>query len=194
MKRLEDLPQITEEVLGGLQATPGMKARIMEAAAAPQKKQINWMPRVAAVACALALFVGAALNIPGFAPHSNNEPVIRYGAAGDMAARGAGEEPALAAAGSDQVRVGSRSAGGSSLWAGAKGSSFPMIVISGRCYRMLTEPVGVSASLLGATVDTIGAFMDEPSLAAKGAVVSNAAAQGTAVRAVKGMDGAVVAA
>lgn len=64
MKRLEDLPQITDEVLGGLQATPGLRARILDAAAAPVKKPVLTMPRAVAAVCCLALAVGVAVTLP----------------------------------------------------------------------------------------------------------------------------------
>ena len=83
MKRLEELPQITEEVLGGLQATPGMKARILDAAAAPKKKTYSTAGRVAAAACALVLCAGVALTVPSALSKKETEPIINTVSAGD---------------------------------------------------------------------------------------------------------------
>ena len=51
-------------MLGGLQATPGLKARILEAAAAPERKRHTvTLPRAAAAVCAVAVAVGAAFAV-----------------------------------------------------------------------------------------------------------------------------------
>ena len=81
MKRLEQLPEIANKGLGGLEATPGLKYRIMQEAAAQKKpaakrKAAMLRAACAAVACAVVLAVAlpGILN-PADAPLINSMPM-----------------------------------------------------------------------------------------------------------------------
>ena len=76
-----------------------------------------------------------------------------------------------------------------SLFAKASGD-IPMISVDGAVYRLLTSPKDMGAALLGEAVGTVSVATNEPSLSSQEelkAGVSNVAAEGTTVYAVRGL-------
>lgn len=78
------------------------------------------------------------------------------------------------------------------LWAAAEGANYPLVRVSGCYYRLLTAPTAIGSDLLGESLGTVAEYTAEPALSSA-AIVSNTAAEGAEVYAVKGMKGAMIA-
>lgn len=199
MKSLNQLPEIADRQLGGLQADARLLARIRINAAEGSKQRYRTAPLLqvaAAACCALALCIGGVLWATG----TPTGTVVTNPNAGLLDSHAAGtavvtEAPsALSDLPEDSITM--SSAGrrdGSSLFATGQGNSFPLITVNGATYRMLTYPDGISSSLLGGELGLVNEFNLEPALGS-GDIVSNAAGPGEPVFAVSGMKGAMVAA
>lgn len=195
MSNLENLPKIAARQLGGLEASPELLARVRAegAKARPSQKSamaIRWKP-VWAAALALVLLAGGALlwgHTPGTLPGSN---VIDSHSAGNGAT--VTQAPATADLPRGSIAMGGGGTDGESIFAQSQGSSFPLITVNGATYRMLNTPDGVSAGMLGTSLGTVNEYNIEPALGS-GSIVSNVVGQGETIRAVSGMDGAMVAA
>lgn len=193
MKRLEQLPEITNETLGGLVAGQEMKARILASAAAPRRRRPAarvWVP----VLCAtLALVVGLSVGLPSLLATPAQQPLISSMPAGDGTV---GNEQALLDLNGTNVNVGARGTAPDfrSIWENGSDGSFPMIGLKGRYYRMLTTPDSVSSALLGSSLGSVENFTTEPALAGSDVVMSNRVAGGTEVYEISGMGGTLVAA
>lgn len=195
MKRLEQLPQITDQALGGLNATEGLKYRILSAAredSAPPRRRAMWVP-VACASLALALTLGIA--IPRMTAQPDDQPLISAISAGSSETASA-NEGTLVSLNNNSVSVSSRSHAPAfrSLWAQSSGGSFPMIGADGRYYRMMTSPTAVSSGLLGSKIGEVKQFTTEPALAASGVIMSNRVPSGTAVYEIRGMGKTLLAA
>ncbi len=191
MKNLEHLPEIADEMLDELKPDSFSWARIVAKADKRKDKVKVWSTkRVAALACSVAvvLFAGLALY--------NNF------------AKDPRQIQTVAASGKDHLRMTALSVPRGSIslsdgqpsqnigiWAGVSGANFPLIAAEGRYYRLLTNPTEIPENMLGRKIGAVDTFTDEPALCnANAQIISNAAAQGSDVYAVSGMDGAVVAA
>ena len=186
VKRLEQLPEITDRALAGIQADAQLKYRILHAAEDLQKKPVRRkLPRAAlAGLCAAALLLAAGLPL-ALRPAQEQTSLVTSFMAGE-----ATREPELAAkAGIQGGNLTAGQGGGSGLWEG--GSDYPLIGMNGRYYRLLSEPRG--RKLAGGSMGKIAEFSTEPALAG-GTVVSNVCAVGTEVFGVSGMGNAAVTA
>lgn len=201
MKRLDNLSQVVEHQLGGLQADAKLLAKIkLQAAESGQTRRTAMLRPVLAVCAALVLCVGAAAwSVQQFAPQGSvlapdaTPNVMDSYAAGEAtlptnAPRIAGDVPS----GSITMSAGS-SRSGDTLFATGEGSAFPLISVNGATYRLLRSPSGVSRSLLGGSLGAVTEFNHEPALSS-GGVVSNVVSLGEQVYAVDGMGGALAAA
>lgn len=193
MKRLEQLPEIAQESLGGLVAGPELKKRILENARKPVGKPVRQAAWVPAVCMALALIVGLAVGLPALQNHPDSQPLIQSVPAGDGPVN---NERGLLDLGTDNVNVGARTSVPDfrSIWSKGSDGSFPMIGVCGRYYRMLTSPSSVSSSLLGDSLGTVAEFTTEPALSGTDLVMSNAAVSGTEVYEIDGMGATLIAA
>lgn len=193
MKRLEQLPEIAQESLGGLVAGPELKKRILENARKPMGKPVRQAAWVPAVCMALALIVGLAVGLPALQNHPDSQPLIQSVPAGDGPVN---NERGLLDLGTDNVNVGARTSVPDfrSIWSKGSDGSFPMIGVCGRYYRMLTSPSSVSSSLLGDSLGTVAEFTTEPALSGTDLVMSNAAVSGTEVYEIDGMGATLIAA
>lgn len=191
MKRLEQLPEITDKALGGLTAGQNLKLRIEKAAVNPQPQRRRTPAWVPALCCAMVLAIALGVALPQL----NTQPgqqLITSQAAG---APTAGTERGLLDLNNDvTIRKSSSVPDYRSIWASGNGGSFPLIGIEGKYYRMLTSPHSVSSSLLGSSLGTVAEFTTEPSLSGTDVILSNVAAQNSEVYAISGMDGTLVAA
>ncbi|MEG0900866.1 MAG: hypothetical protein RSG96_02000 [Clostridia bacterium] len=199
MNCLEDLPEIASRQLAGLDATPVILAKAKLRAAEmnqPRVQARGWQPAVA-VCAALAVCVGAALWV------ANGDRSAHVGTpkTSVLDSHSAGEEASVTAeprkaadvpVGSLSMSVGKRT-GITLLFAEEKENSFPLMMLDGATYRMLTSPSGISNALLGDSLGTVTEFNLEPALGSSG-VVSNIVSQGETVYAISGMDGALVSA
>jgi len=199
VNRLENLPQIADEMLGGLNAGQDLKYRILnqaKAGAKPARRKNAWMP-ILAGACALALAVTLGLNVEK--PQASqvleqpNEQFVSL-TAGQNDAQPKTRALLDLPPGSIQLSSGNSAPAYRSIWSPQNGGNFPLIGVNGQYYRMLRNPSSVSSGLLGSALGEITEYTEEPSLASANQLVSNAAAQGEIVYAVKGMKGAMVAA
>ncbi|MDD3335603.1 MAG: hypothetical protein PHI98_08790 [Eubacteriales bacterium] len=195
MKNLENLPQIAARQLGGLEATPTLLAKIkLNGNEAKKTAPFRWQP-VAAVALTLVLLVGGGVLT------LQNRPPVTVDVEGvnliDSHSAGSDSKPTEIPLTADVPQGSismSRSSGGTgqSLFAQASGSSFPLIAVSGKTYRMLESPNGISSALLGSNLGTVSEYNIEPALGS-GSIVSNSAGQGEVVYAISGMEGAMIA-
>ncbi|MBE5804416.1 MAG: hypothetical protein E7316_07885 [Clostridiales bacterium] len=192
MKRLEQLPEITEKALGGLTAGQHLKLRIEKAAMKPQPQRRRVSAWVPALSCALVLTIALGIGIPALnAPPPEN--LITTQAAGQS---GVNNEIALLDLNRNNVNIRQRiaDAGENSLWASGDSGNFPLIGVNGKYYRMLTVPQSVSGSLLGKSLGSVAEFTTEPALSGTDVILSNAASYGSTVYAINGMGGTLVAA
>lgn len=192
MKRLEQLPEITEKALGGLTAGQHLKLRIEKAAANPQPQRrpvAAWAP---VLACALVLAIALGVGIPALQPQPETG-LISTQPAGQS---GSGNEIALLDLNRNTVNIRQRisAAGEDSLWASGENGNFPLIGVNGKYYRMLTVPQDADGALLGKSVGTVAEFTTEPALSGTDVILSNVAAGNTKVYGVSGMSGTLIAA
>lgn len=190
MKRLEQLPEITEKALGGLTAGQNLKLRIEKAATnpAPKRRPAAWVP---ALCCALVLALALGVSIPAL----NQQPQGQLIASQPAGAPTAGTDRSLLDLDNAvTIRQGGSVPSYRSIWAKGDGGSFPLIGVEGKYYRMLTSPRSVSSGLLGSSLGTVAEFTTEPSLSGTDVILSNIAAQNSEVYTISGMGGTLVAA
>ena len=194
MKKLEQLPEIAARQLGGLEATPALLAKIKLKAAEERTPRKPAWKSVAALATAFVLLAVGAVSWQ-FLPKETSS--------GDgelMHTRSAGVEiretevPVTADLPSGSITLGDGRKGSSdSLFASADNGVFPMLIVNGATYRMLTYPDGISDGLLGSSLGTVNEYNVEPALGS-GSIVSNSASQGETVYEIDGFSGALAAA
>lgn len=196
MKRLDNLPQIAQRQLGGLEASAAILAKAkLEAADRRAPRWAMTLRPVAAVCAALVLCVGAvaALNTAPVEPETVTPiNVMDNHSAGLSAPTAVPRTLAEVPSGVISMSAGIRR-GGDTLFAELGSSAFPLITLDGATYRLLVSPSAISASLLGDAIGTVNEFNIEPALGS-GGVVSNAVACGETVYAISGMNGALAAA
>lgn len=187
MKRLERLEEIANRQLGGLEAGQEMLVRIRQQAAERKTaSRVQWKP-ILACAMAFALLLGCFALLPARTPDTN---LISSHSAGVQTT----EVPTVGDLPAGSLNMsGGGSSGSGSLFASAGGSTFPLIIVDGATYRMLTSPNGISSGLMGEKLGTVDEFNVEPALGTSH-IVSNTVGQGEAVYAIDGMKGALLAA
>ena len=181
------LGPIADEMLGGLHADSRMKQRIEAAARqaqAPKRRALRtFAPALCCAALALCC-VGVWGMQRGGQPGAAQIETIAAGE-GTTAVAGSTQIADLG----DGARVGAAAPKNTSLFATAD-SDIPLVTVNGAVYRMLTSPKSLGSSLRGDAVGQIAEALAEPSLATAeqlSAGVSNVAAQGASVYAVKGV-------
>ncbi len=183
---LRNLPQEADKAMGGLEATPFLKARIDRAVNEGKQGKVRFaLPRWAPAMCCAAVVLVLAL---AFMPMQQEQP----GALIDSGMLGPTEAPSgvmTADLRSGDVFISNSNAkpGYRNIWSEAKDGSFPLIGLNGKYYRMLTNPNVVDGELLDGVVASIAEFTTEPSLSGTDVVLSNAAASGAAVYALQGV-------
>ncbi len=190
MKRLEQLPQIANEALGGLNAGIPLKNKIL-AKSNLKPKPFYLRP---AFGAALSLCVVVALVtvlVPkGAAPDPDT---IHSIAAGQN-----DTQPKLRAMldlPQGSIRLsGTQTPEYRSVWAAQQGADFPLVAVEGKYYRLMTNPSSIPESLLGDELGQIAEYTSEPSLSTTDSLFSNAVSQGETVYAISGMNGAAIAA
>ena len=192
MKRLEQLPEMADQALGGLTAGQHLKLRIQKAAVNPQPQRRRTPVWVPALSCALVLAIALGVGIPALNPQPQ-ESLISTRAAGQSVL---GTERGLLDLENNEVNI--RQSGETpkyrSIWASGDNGNFPLIGIEGKYYRMITSPKSVSKSLLGSSLGAVDEFTTEPSLSGTDVVLSNKVSQGSEVYAIDGMGTTLVAA
>jgi len=215
VKRLENLPEITNDMLGGLHATDKLKKEIMKDAKAAcrdgnmrlrnsawgsrrmaknEKRRITPLQRGLAMAAMVIVLLGSVVGMPAMIgldqQNQQNQQALNTQRGGDEApgASVALDIPKGSITISQKSKPSYRG-----VWAAASGANFPMVCAEGRYYRLLSNPTGIGSSLLGGQLGTVDTYTTEPAVAS-GSVISNIVQQGTPVYAVNGMKGAMVAA
>nr|MBR4279528.1 hypothetical protein [Clostridia bacterium] len=192
---LRDLPSTADKAMNDLEATPFLKARIDRAVNEKKQGKTRFsMPAWAPALCCAAIVLVLALTIfPMTGKQSNG--IIDSGMLGDPTPVPAHIMTADLNSGSVFISANSAKPGYRSIWSDVKDGSFPLIGINGKFYRMLTSPNMVDSELLGAQIAMVSEFTTEPSLSGTDAVLSNAAASGSAVYAIRGVsDNTLIAA
>ena len=191
---LTGLGPIADEMLAGLHTDPGMRGRILAAARQAQAPKRRVMRGLAPALCCAALAIAC---VGAWNMQQTDEPAtarIDTIAAGDGTVAIASQTQ-VADLG-DGAKVSAAVPKNTSLFATAE-NDIPLVTVNGAVYRMLTTPESLSSSLRGDEVGQIAEACAEPSLATAeqlSAGLSNVAAQGAAVYAVKGLSSATAVA
>ena len=199
MKALNQLPEIANRQLGGLEADTRLLARIKINAAEGNRQQYRTGPRfqvVLAACCALVFCICGVLwaMTPGetvILPNNGTQLIDTHAAGGEAVVTNPPAVSDLPQGSITMSSAGARNSG--SLFATGQNNSFPLITVNGATYRMLTYPDGISSALLGSELGLVNEFTLEPALGS-GDIVSNAAEPGAPIYAVKGMKGTMIAA
>ena len=134
VKRIEDLREVANETLAGLEAGPALRHRI-QSAADPRKRRLPVRALAVALSCALLLAVALPIALRG--PETDGRP---DGAAPQMTVMTAGEPAAHVQTGSlrnSQLTIMNRNRDNAyGLW-----DSGTLIRVNGRCYRLLKDVV-----------------------------------------------------
>ena len=182
---LNQLGPIAEEMLAGLHADSRMRQRIVLAARqTPRRSPLRtFAPALCCAALALCCVGVWSMQRPA-QPEAAQINAIAAGDGGTAVI----SSMQVADLG-DGAKVGAAAPKNTSLFATAE-SDIPLVTVGGAVYRMLTSPATLSASLRGDELGQIAEACAEPSLATAeqlSAGVSNVAAQGASVYAVKGV-------
>ena len=192
--KLDQLPQVAEETLGGLKADASLYMKIRQRAQAPARKPAFPLRRAVALACSLVLVITlGVIGIGGLPGDEKALPKIMTQAAGTL--------PEGAVLRAWDLPRGSISLGqpGSvpeyqGVWARASGGNFPLIRVNGAFYRLLSNPTSIDSSMLGGSLGSVEVFTDEPALDSTAQTLSNVVPAGTQVSQISGMQGTAVAA
>lgn len=213
MKRFEELNELAQEALGGLNAGQDLKHRILKAARAQKRPSarglLRPMPMMAMAAVLVVLVAAGSLLAPGaLAPGTSQKggnDVFDSLPAGqtDVNSLSAGQTtgmPFRARAlldvppGSISLTSGSNAPEYRSIWEKGGGGNFPLIGVNGKYYRLMRNPSSIPQNLVGGSIGQVSEYTDEPALADPNQIISNAVNQGETVYAVDGMGEALVAA
>lgn len=193
-ERLRELPAMAQTL--DLQADDALKFRILQAAQEKTSPRRSFSWRMVPALCALVVLLGVVTFAVPNVLQNRNEPLVMSQAAGDGVALAANSGAMLAmdvSTGSVTIKKSSNPSY-RSIWAAGQSGNFPLVGVKGRYYRMLTNPTGISESLLGDALGTVDNYTSEPALAGKSGICSNVVTSGEKVYAIKGMNGAAVAA
>lgn len=192
--KLEQLPQIADETLGGLRADAALYRKIRDRAGRPAVGPVFPLRRAVALACSLILVAGIGYFALNRLPGKEEElPQITTFAAGELP-----EGAALVARdlprGSITLGQPGSVPGYQGVWAKGSGGNFPMIRVGGAYYRLLKNPSSISSGMLGAQLGSVEVMTDEPALDSSSQTLSNVIPIGTAVSQISGMSGTAAAA
>jgi len=208
VKRLENLPEITDEMLGGLHASQSLKEEILRdgrralqgekvkrstpwaQGKARRSARAQFLRTAGALACLAVFAAGVLIGIPGLLTKPAN-PLIDTQIGGGLPA--GGQSSALDMPRGSIVISQRDKPAYRGVWEPASGANFPLVCVDGRYYRMMSNPTALGSDLMGGALGAVDTFTSEPALV-EGGIISNVVSQGETVYAVRGMDGAAVAA
>ena len=193
MPKLENLREIADRNLGGLKADAHLLYQIQHAAAQKPGRKIKWKPVLVSAAAALLLVCAGVIVLPLLINGQGDIKIISRSAGGDTAPQ-AIQLTANVPSGSVKIG-GSQEAvpGYRNLFAAEQNGNFPLVRVNNATYRMLISPSSLSGDLLGEPLGDVTEYTLEPAVSTS-AVVSNVVSAQQPVYAVKGMQGAAVAA
>ncbi len=188
VKRPEDLREVADETLAGLEAGPALRHRILSAAQ-PQKRRLP--VRGLAIALSFAVVLAVVLPIALRGRNAGTDALPEEARPTIMNVVAAGGEPVSnerASLYGSQLTITQKNSGSAyGLWDGST-----LIRIDGRCYRMIRD-IALNSGALDGTVASIEANVDDISLS-DGYAVAQGVPAGTAVYGVRGVGtGAMVA-
>ncbi len=198
--RLTNLPDIAARQLGGLNADARLLASIRASANQSKKKTFSFQfkPALACAAAALCLVVGlvAVLRQPGDGANVGERAatVLDSKSAGDNASSFGMPDSGELLGGSIAISGGADAPARATLFAAETDSGFPLLMVDGKTYRLLSEPHGLDASLIGAEIGVVSEFTLEPALSSGRGITSNAIPAGASVCEVDGLSGALLCA
>lgn len=188
-ERLKQLPQSADALAADVQADDQLYRKIREEAArgaAPRTRRQRWIPAAALAAAAALLF----FLIPrSGAPAPLNIESVTAGGSDSLLST-----PATRAdlpAGSVSIESADSVPAFRELWSGNSDSRFPMVLINGAYYRLLSSPRQLKNSQLAAEAGTVSQYTSE--MTGSG-LCSNTVLAGETVWYVRGMGEAAVAA
>lgn len=180
-KALDALSETAGEMLSGLHATPALRHRILVAAErrraglTPVRSSVSKKPALSrltpalGMAMVMTLMIGLGIFYAG-RPLPSSLPSLESG----MENYTAGD---LMGASIPQYR---------SIWAGQDVNP-PLLLVNGRYYRMLTEPVSASSSLIDKAIAEVQGFAEDLSLSATVGILSNVAPVGSKIYSIEGV-------
>ncbi len=184
---LRELPETADKAMGGLEATPFLKARINRAANEQKQGKVRFsLPKWAPAVCCAAVVLVLALTAIPMGP-KQPDSLINSNTMGNPTEPPASVLTADLNRGDVFISARSSKPGYRSIWSDVQNGSFPLIGVNGKYYRMLTSPAALDSELLGNQVATVSEFTTEPSLSGTDAVLSNAASSGAKVYAIRGV-------
>ena len=188
MKRLENLPEIADDMLGGLHASQALKEDILRDAQLEmqgQKVRRNtpWQKkkgsarrpalRAAAAFACMALVITGVLLAPGVkSRQEQKKALIDTQIAGEGTVLSGGQSIALDMPRGSVVISQRSQPGYRGIWEPAQDANFPLVCVDGRYYRMMSNPTALGSSLQGEALGRVDTFTSEPALAS-GGIVSN---------------------
>ncbi len=202
MKRLQQLNEIAQEALGGLNAGQELRLRILKTAKTQkrpaQRGLLRPAPMMFMAAALVVLLAAGSLLAPGTLAPST----VQNGGNDVFDSLPSGQATALPFAARALLDVPpgsiSLSAGSNpeyrSIWANGSGGNFPLLGVGGKYYRMMRNPSSIPQNLLDSSIGQVAEFTDEPALADASQIISNIVGQGETVYTVSGMGDALVAA
>ena len=181
MKSIEQLPQVAQQGLAGLEAGQNLKYRILREAAQPARRARRMPVWAPAMCAAMALVIALVAFVPSFTQPKDNGHLIVAMPAGETTAA-----PMLTSQGGivGGSISGARSNSGASLWSANVNGSM----------RMMEAPSAVKQNLLGDAIGKVEEFTTGPALFGLDVILSNVSGAGTQVYGIKGMDGTLIAA
>jgi len=185
--RLDQLPQVAEETLGGLRADPGLLN-----GAARRPARVSGPRRVLAFALSLALVIGLGALTLGRAP-SQTIPQVSHQQAGLESSLPEGTRFIADVPQGSLVLSREAAPAYQGVWARGSSGNFPLIRLDGRYYRLLNNPDDIS-SLTGQALGTVALTTDEPALDRSGETLSSVVKAGESVYALDHMGGGAVGA
>lgn len=188
MKRLNQLPEIADELLAGIRADRDLLERAMAGRRRPGKPCV-YLRRAVSLALSAAVVLGLAVGLGALVRHDDH--AILTQAAGGLAQEGRVRALDVPRGSIRLVNTG-KAPGYQGVWASGSGANFPMVRVQGRYYRLLTNPTSAGDSA-GRELGQVAVHTQEPALDASD-IVSNVVPAGSAVHEVAGMRGAAVAA
>ncbi|NLC32819.1 MAG: hypothetical protein GX781_05935 [Clostridiales bacterium] len=193
--KLNQLPHIAEEMLGGLTADQALFEKILSRGAPKRKSTILFPQRILAFVSVLVLLFGiGALSLQVFGGKNQSKQQFKTQAAGilpQVAVLRAGNLP------QGSINLGKPGAipNYKGVWARSQGGNFPLIrTANGGFYRLLNNPTSIDEDMLGAYLGHVEVFNQEPALDSSSMLLSNVATIGTQVFQIAQMEGSALAA
>ena len=192
-ERLAQLPQAADELAADVRADERLYQRIRHAVAG-QRDTRGGRRALAPALSSLAVLAAAvvlALTLPGLTRGQTPLNIESVTAGNQDVAQPEPSTRADLPAGSVSLDGADSAPAFRSIWAGSSDSSFPMVLVNGVYYRLLSSPKKLSDSQLGSPLGTVEQYTSE--MNGQG-LCSNTVLQGETVWQVRGMGQSAVAA